>query len=64
MSHDEQVKEATAAQGQLGMCDKRQYEHNGPHLKIGKYGQNLPPFPCINWHPVIVPKPKEMKGSL
>jgi hypothetical protein len=38
---------------QLGMCDKRQYEHNGPHEKIGEHDQRVPPFPCINWHAVI-----------
>lgn len=37
----------------LGMCDKRQYEHNGPHQRITEHGQNMPPFPCVNWHPVV-----------
>ena len=36
----------------LGMCDKRQYEHNGPHELIQDHGQRMPPFPCVNWHPV------------
>ena len=37
----------------LGMCDKRQYEHNGPHPQIVDWGQNHPPFPCVNWHEVV-----------
>lgn len=41
----------------LGMCDKRQYEHNGPHQLIPALGQNIPPFPCVNWHAVVVVEP-------
>jgi hypothetical protein len=45
---------------ELGMCDKRQYEHNGPHRQIGKHGQNMPPFPCVNWHPVVALKARPL----
>ncbi len=33
----------------LGLCDKKQYEHSGPHECIPERGQKLPPFPCVNW---------------
>lgn len=48
---------------QLGMCDKRQYEHNGPHRLIAENGQNLPPFPCVGWHPVVSESPLPQPGD-
>lgn len=33
----------------LGRCDKKQYEHCGPHPRYADVGQKLPPFPCMNW---------------
>ena len=38
--------------GELGTCDKKQYEHSGAHERIGEYGNKLPPFPCENWKPL------------
>src|SRR5579859_4899398 len=42
----------------LGTCDKHQYEHCGPHERIGEYGQMMPPFPCQNWKPLTMTTPK------
>jgi hypothetical protein len=36
----------------LGTCDKKQYEHSGPHGEVLEVGQMLPPFPCQNWKPI------------
>lgn len=33
----------------LGRCDKKQYEHCGPHPQYPDVGQRLPPFGCVNW---------------
>lgn len=35
----------------LGRCDKKQYEHRGPHPQYRDVGQRLPPFGCVNWKP-------------
>jgi hypothetical protein len=43
----------------LGTCDKKQYEHNGPHAQIHEFGQLMPPFPCVNWKPI---EPKESEA--
>lgn len=48
---------------ELGMCDKRQYEHTGPHRLIPENGQNVPPFPYVNWHAVAEPDAEERRWS-
>jgi len=48
----------------LGMCDKRQYEHNGTHPQIVDWGQKLPPFPCVNWHEVVPDEELESVRSI
>ena len=35
----------------MGICEKHQYEHAGPHQRVMEVGQSLPPFPCVNWEP-------------
>lgn len=39
----------------LGTCDKKQYEHCGPHPRYGEIGQAGPPFLCVNWKPNPAP---------
>lgn len=36
----------------MGFCDKKLYEHSGPHNRIADTGQMLPPFGCVNWHQI------------
>ena len=49
----------------LGTCDKRQYEHCGPHNQIFDTCQSMPPFPCVNWKPLsmseLPPAPQKEK---
>lgn len=40
----------------LGKCDKKQYEHCGPHPRYAEVGQRLPPFACVNWKPTPAPQ--------
>jgi hypothetical protein len=44
---------------QLGTCDKKQYEHAGPHERIGDCSQSMPPFPCVNWKSDPIHAPAE-----
>lgn len=44
-----QTKSHEESGNTLGVCDKRQYEHCGPHQEVIEIGQTLPPFPCENW---------------
>jgi hypothetical protein len=37
---------------ELGTCNKKQYEHSGPHEKVFDVCQSMPPFPCENWQPI------------
>jgi hypothetical protein len=39
-------------ESKLGTCDKKQYEHCGPHEQIYEVFQSMPPFPCVNWKPL------------
>ena len=47
----------------MGFCDKRQYEHAGPHNRITEHGQMLPPFPCVNWRPTESDDEREERRS-
>ena len=60
-------KEGTMSQSKetVGTCDKRQYEHNGPHEEIREHGQRMPPFPCVNWKPLAskLPHPEPPRNK-
>lgn len=60
-----EIRETKAMSQELGTCDKKQYEHSGPHERVFQHEQSLPPFACQNWKPIaaaVHPATPEVPG--